>query len=55
MQVALCVCCMTVCILMQSSIYRTYTSLVSEAEQAVYVFQCREFALRCAAAHELGL
>ena len=39
---------MTVCMLIQSSIHRSYASLVSEEEQAVFVFQCREFALRWA-------
>ena len=49
---ALCVLCMTLCMLVQSSIYRSYAALVSEQQQAIYIFQCRDFALRWAGLFE---
>lgn len=43
--VALNVCCMSMCTLILASIFKTYTSLISSEEQAVFIAQCCNFAL----------
>lgn len=43
-QMALNTCCMAMCTLILASIFRTYTAMLSEEEEANYIMQCREFA-----------
>ncbi|KAK9828657.1 hypothetical protein WJX72_001365 [[Myrmecia] bisecta] len=44
--VAFSTCCMAMCALMLASTFKTYTSLLSEDQEAAFILQCRQFALR---------
>ncbi len=44
-QMAVNICCMAICTLVLASIFRTFTDLLSEEEEAAFLMDCREFVL----------
>ncbi len=44
LQTAVNTCCMATCTLILGSIFRTFTSLLSEEEEAAFIMRCRAFA-----------